>query len=93
MVSMTESSTETKQATIVVENTGDMLLEFQVVERLPLKTNALSDIFLVLPGEKKEISFKYSVSDVMARNAVLLRWRIYREKEWKEEKLPWPESD
>jgi|GEM_PF-1819941 len=93
MVSMTESSTETKQATIVVENTGDMLLEFQVVERLPLRTNSLSKVFLVLPGEKKKISFKYSVSDVMARNAVLLRWRIYREKEWKEEKLPWPESD
>jgi len=92
-VSMTESSTETKQATIVVENTGDMLLEFQIVERLPLRTNSLSKVFLVLPGEKKEISFKYSVSDVMARNAVLLRWRIYKEKEWKEEKLPWPESD
>ncbi|ACM24108.1 WxL protein peptidoglycan domain-containing protein [Thermotoga neapolitana] len=90
-ITMTDYATETQQATLLVENTGRMIMEFSVVEKTALETKTLVEPFVLLPGEKKIVSFTHLLPIGMAKNAVLLRSRIYNTETWKEEKLKWKE--
>ena len=84
-------SKETKEGTILIKNTGKMVMEFSVIEKTALKTDTLVDPFVLLPGEEKVVKFHYSVEPEAAVNTVLLRYRIYKTEEWQEMKLPWKE--
>ncbi len=90
-VEMTSYSSDTSTGELLIRNTGKMCLEFSVIERKALGDNVLVKSFMVLPGESKKVEFKHTLTYEQAKNAVFLRYRVYGEKEWTEQPLPWKE--
>lgn len=84
-----EYSQEDRKVALEVENTGKMTMEFSIVEKEPYRTTTLVESVIVFPGEKKTLRFFHNLPLELAKNAVLLRSRIYATQEWKEEVLPW----
>lgn len=74
-----------------LKNTGNMVMEFSIVEKEPYRTTILSENIVLLPGENKILRFSHNLPLEFAKNAILLRSRIYQTEEWKEERLNWKE--
>lgn len=52
-ITMTDYATETQQATLLVENTGRMIMEFSVVEKLPSRRKLSSNPSYFFQARKK----------------------------------------
>jgi len=90
-VKMIEHDLEKSFVKLEIENDGKMTMEYSLIEKRPLEIKTLLETFMLLPGEKKTVSFNYELPFDMAINAVMLRSRIYQTEEWKEERLKWKE--
>lgn len=74
-----------------IKNTGNMVMEFSIVEKEPYRTVVLIENIVLLPGEKKILRFSHNLPLEFAKNAILLRSRVYQTETWKEERLNWKE--
>lgn len=88
-VKMIEHDLEKSFVKLEIENDGKMVMEYSLIEKRQFVIKTLAETFMLLPGEKRTVSFNYELPFDMAINAFMLRSRVYQTESWKEERLNW----